>query len=206
MAGVEGRRGCFLGNPAPEPGEQQAERVCRLRALGSVSVFIGIDPGSAKNCGFAVLTASGMHAMTMDAHGPAGLADLRRGIVDVLDGPGSCVVFEHPYFQVGKSSAAAALFRIVGVVEEAAFSCGAVSVGCEPMKLKAHWGINPKAIRRQVVEEFPGRTKSWIDNRSRLSAKQAMIECMRSMGHDPGDEHQADAMALVEWLCHGGRP
>ncbi len=197
-----------------------------------MSVFVGIDPGSAKNCGFAVLTASGMHAMTMDAHGPAGLSELRRGIVDVLDGPGSCVVFEHPYIQAGRHSAAAALFRIVGVIEEAAFACGATSIGCEPLKLKAHFGINPNEIRLQVIEDCcvdgedirqalslakrkdwwsvaesaTGRKKSWIDAKSRLRAKEAMIECMRSMGHAPGDEHQADAMALVEWLCHGGRP
>lgn len=172
---------------------------------GDMSVFVGIDPGSAKNCGFAVLTASGMHAMTLDAHGPAGLAELRRGIVDVLDGPGSCVVFERPYFQVGKSSAAAALFRIVGVIEEAAFSCGAVSVGCEPLTLKKHWGINQNAIRRQVIKEFPEGKESWIKSKSRLRAKQAMIECMRSLGHCPGDEHQADAMALIEWLCGSTR-
>ena len=171
-----------------------------------MSVFVGIDPGSAKNCGFAVLTASGMHAVTMDAHGPAGLADLRRGIVDVLDGPGSCVVFEHPYIQAGRHSAAAALFRIVGVIEEAAHSCGAISIGCAPLKLKAHFGINPRAIRAQVADEFPERKKSWIDAKSRLRAKEMMIECMRSLGHLPGDEHQADAMALVEWLCRGGRP
>lgn len=36
VAGVEGRRRCFLGDPAPEPGEQPVEHIRRLRALGSV--------------------------------------------------------------------------------------------------------------------------------------------------------------------------
>lgn len=149
-------------------------------------MIIGVDPGSSASpgggLGVAWLSEDEEGCFTLARAPHESLAGYCCRVRDQIEAllprwaEGSMVVVEQPFCAPGKMGVGMRLSRVVGVVEEIAERMGATVVGVFPPTLRAENGITAtgKAGKKQMENE------------------------MRSRGHSPSNEHEADAWACVE--------
>lgn len=153
-------------------------------------MIIGVDPGSTDQrsggTGIAWLAPDEEGSFTLRRAPHEGLASflcrLRDEIQGLLgpDATGSMVVVERPFSSPKFPASGLALARVVGVVIEVAHRYGATVVEVAA----------GNDLRHGAGVTITAKGKA---------GKDEMINAMKSRGHSPATEHEADAWACVEY-------
>lgn len=166
-------------------------------------MLVGVDPGGTCGCGIACYTIGHFAAITVKASTCAELYGLYAILSDALKEEGSLIISEaviqwtRPGFR--NDTAVIPLSHVEGVIMAAAGATRSQHARVNPSDLKKEFGISRKKASDKALLEHPGRSKSFLGEETRRNAKQQMIDAMRARGHNPTNEHEADALALVEY-------